>query len=121
MVRNGGPEMDEAQGGAMREGEQGPEEAPDAGDGPAEQAPHPHEGQEGREPGLETRLRRLEAIVGSLEADDLELERALALFEEGVGHVREAERILSRTELRVEELLGDGSTGETRPFRGEEE
>ena len=37
------------------------------------------------EPGLEGRLRRLEQIVSALEADDLELERALALFEEGVA------------------------------------
>lgn len=68
------------------------------------------------EPGLEARLERLEKILGALEADDLELERALQLFEEGVKHVRRAERILARAELRVEELLGDESTLETRPF-----
>lgn len=73
------------------------------------------------EAGLEARLQRLERIVASLEADDLELERALELFEEGVGHVREAERILARTELKVEELLGEGPDGERRPFRGGEE
>lgn len=103
----------------MTEGGHGPERTPGIGDDSADRAARA-EDQEGREPGLEARLRRLEAIVGSLEADDLELERALALFEEGVGHVREAERILSRTELRVEELLGDGSTGETRPVQGED-
>lgn len=104
----------------MTEDGSGPDRMADIGAGSTDQTV-PGEAQEGREPGLEARLRRLEAIVGSLEADDLELERALALFEEGVGHVREAERILSRTELRVEELLGDGSTGETRPFQGEDE
>ena len=72
------------------------------------------------EAGLETRLKRLEQIVASLEAEDLELERALTLFEEGVGHVREAERILARTELKVEELLGEGPEGETRPFESGE-
>lgn len=67
--------------------------------------------------GLEGRLRRLEEIVSALEADDLELERALELFEEGVTHVRRAEKILAETELRVEELLGEGENGvETRPF-----
>lgn len=66
------------------------------------------------EPGLERRLKRLEAILSALEADELELERALELFEEGVRHVRSAERILARTELRVEELLGDD--GSTRPL-----
>jgi exodeoxyribonuclease VII small subunit len=67
--------------------------------------------------GLEKRLRRLEEIVSALEADEVELERALTLFEEGVGHMRHAERILACTELRVEELLGDGSAGVTRPLR----
>lgn len=57
---------------------------------------------------LEGRLRRLEEIVGQLESDEVELERALALFEEGVAMVREAEALLSRTELRVEELLAGG-------------
>ena len=36
------------------------------------------------------------------------MEEALELFEEGVGHVRDAERVLAQTELRVQELLGDG-------------
>jgi exodeoxyribonuclease VII small subunit len=69
--------------------------------------------------GLEASLKRLEEIVSSLEADDVELERALALFEEGIGHVRRAEAILAQTELRVEELLGDGTAGITRPLRAE--
>lgn len=71
---------------------------------------------ESDDPGLEGRLRRLESILGALEADELELERALALFEEGVTHVRAAERILAQTELRVEELLGED--GHTRPLDG---
>ena len=69
------------------------------------------------EPGLEHRLKRLEAILAALEADELELEKALELFEEGVGHVRAAERVLAETELRVEELLGDD--GATRPLDGD--
>ena len=69
------------------------------------------------EAGLESRLKRLEQIVSSLEADDLELERALALFEEGVAHVRAAEKILAEAELKVEELLqGD----RTRPLEAGE-
>lgn len=68
-------------------------------------------------PTLEARLRRLEEILSRLEADEVDLERALELFEEGVRHVREAERILARTELRVEELLGNQST---RPFEEDE-
>lgn len=59
---------------------------------------------------LEARLARLEEILGQLEADEVELERALALFEEGVRLVRNAERELSETALRVDELLEGGST-----------
>jgi len=62
---------------------------------------------------LEARLRRLEEIMSQLEADEVDVERALALFEEGVRHVRAAEKILSETELRVEELL---SSGKVRPL-----
>jgi exodeoxyribonuclease VII small subunit len=62
------------------------------------------------DPGLESRLKRLEQIVSALEADDLELEKALALFEEGVAHVRAAEKILAEAELKVEELLQGNRT-----------
>ena len=70
---------------------------------------------------LEARLRRLEEIVGQLEAEELELDRALAIFEEGVVHVREAEQALAAAELRVEELLGEGDQQSTRPLEGLEE
>lgn len=65
---------------------------------------------------LEKRLSRLERIVAELEGGDLELEAGLALFEEGVRHIREAEALLARAELRVEELIGDVGGLETRPL-----
>ena len=58
-------------------------------------------------PSLEATLRRLENIVSALERDDLDLERALALFEEGVAHIRFAQKMISQTELRVQRLLSD--------------
>jgi exodeoxyribonuclease VII small subunit len=58
-------------------------------------------------PTLEQRMARLDTIVHDLEGDGLELEEALALFEEGVAQVREAERLLSESRLRVERLLED--------------
>ena len=58
-----------------------------------------------RPEGLETRLEKLETIVDRLERDELELEEALELFEEGIGHVREAYRVLEQSELRVEKLV----------------
>ncbi len=74
------------------------------------------------EPGLEQRLDRLARIEDVLEADEVELDQALALFEEGIGHVREAERILAASELKVEELVRRaGGEPDTRPFEGEPE
>lgn len=58
------------------------------------------------EVGLDGRLRRIEEIVAALDSDSLELDEALALFEEGVAHLARAREILARTELRVEELIG---------------
>ena len=66
----------------------------------------------GEELSLEARLGRLESILARMESEEVELDEALRLFEEGVGHVREAERVLAETELRVEELLGNGETRE---------
>lgn len=54
---------------------------------------------------VEERLQRLDRIVAALDAEDVELEQSLALFEEGIRHVRAAERLLSAAELRVEELI----------------
>jgi len=71
-------------------------------------------------PSLEARLRRLEEIVGQLETEELELDRALALFEEGVGHVKEAEAALAAAELRVEELLAEGPGEESGPLEQDE-
>lgn len=67
---------------------------------------------------LEARLRRLDEILARMESDDVALEEALRLFEEGVTHVREAEKVLSEAELRVEELL---ASGETRPLESDAE
>ncbi|HIF20656.1 MAG TPA: exodeoxyribonuclease VII small subunit [Gemmatimonadetes bacterium] len=61
---------------------------------------------------MEDRLTRLDGILARLESDEVPLEQALELFEEGVGLVREAERVLSDTQVRVEELLAGGETRE---------
>ena len=57
--------------------------------------------------GLEARLTRLESIVERLEGDELELQEALELFEEGIGHVRAAHTFLEESQLRVEKLVGE--------------
>jgi exodeoxyribonuclease VII small subunit len=53
---------------------------------------------------FEERLARLESIVAELEGDEVELARALALFEEGVECLREASEELSRVEDQVRRL-----------------
>jgi len=57
------------------------------------------------EPTLGARIHRLQRIVADLEREDIELEEALRLFEEGVAHLRAADALVSQTELRVERLL----------------
>lgn len=60
---------------------------------------------------FEKRLHRLEEIVSELESEQLELERALALFEEGITCLRAATEELGKVEARVQRLVerADGS------------
>ena len=60
---------------------------------------------------FEQRLKRLEQIVTELESDQIELERALALFEEGVSCLKAATEELSKVETRAQRLVekADGS------------
>ncbi len=69
---------------------------------------------------IERRISRLEEIVSRLEREELELDEALRLFEEGIGHLREVRGMLRSAELRVEQLIeeADGSFT-TEPFREE--
>lgn len=62
---------------------------------------------------FEERLRRLEEIVLELEGDDLPLARALALFEEGVGHLRAAGEELGAAEAKVQRLVEESEGGFT--------
>lgn len=60
---------------------------------------------------FEDRVRRLEEIVAGLEREDLPLDEALRLFEEGVECLREASAQLNSVEAKVQRLVerGDGS------------
>ena len=55
--------------------------------------------------GIAEDLARLEEIVRRLETDDLELDDALALFEEGVGRLRTARERLASAEMTVQKVL----------------
>jgi exodeoxyribonuclease VII small subunit len=50
-------------------------------------------------------LERLEAIVRSLEAPDVDLDEALGLFEEGVKRLKSARALLEASELTVKKVV----------------
>ena len=57
------------------------------------------------------RLKRLEQIVRALEDEDLDLDKAIELFQEGVGGVKSARALLEEAELTVRSVVeaADGS------------
>lgn len=65
---------------------------------------------------LARELEQLEDIVRRLEADDVDLDDALALFEDGVRRLRAARDRLAQAELKVQSVLegagGDLVTGD---------
>ena len=54
---------------------------------------------------FEQRLKRLEQIVSELESDQIDLERAMALFEEGVSSLKAATEELGKVEAKVQRLV----------------
>lgn len=60
---------------------------------------------------FEERIARLETIASQLEGQEVELERALALFKEGVETLRAATKELATAEAKVQRLVErvDGS------------
>lgn len=54
---------------------------------------------------LAEELTRLEDIVRRLESDELDLDAALALFEEGVRRLRAARDRLAQAEVKVQSVL----------------
>jgi exodeoxyribonuclease VII small subunit len=67
---------------------------------------------------LGARIHRLQRIVADLEREDIELEDAMRLFEEGVGHLRSAQELVSRTELQIDRLLEESGTIRVEPLDG---
>lgn len=60
-------------------------------------------------PTLGAALKRLEEIVRRLEAEETELDQALALFEEGVGVLRGARHQVEAAELKIQQVLEDAA------------
>jgi exodeoxyribonuclease VII small subunit len=71
--------------------------------------------------GFEEALARLETIVDRLEQGELELEQALAAFEEGVALTRRCAGQLEDAERRIEVLIREGEKWIARPFEEAEE
>ena len=55
-------------------------------------------------PTYEALYTRMQAIVARLEAGQLPLDEALALYEEGVSVAAACQRLLDQAELRIQEL-----------------
>jgi len=70
---------------------------------------------------LEKCLARLERIVEDLEAGEVPLEKSLALYEEGVGLLRECHRKLDEAEQKIRVLVRAGGGFRLRKFAGETE
>jgi len=69
-----------------------------------------------RDLGFEASLSSLEKIVAQLESGDLPLERALELFEEGIGLARRCQAQLEEAERRVDLLLREHGEIKAVPF-----
>lgn len=66
---------------------------------------------------LDDALKRLSEIVKDLEQNDVELEQALKLFEEGVSLARTSHAKLNDAEKKIEILTkASGNSVETKPF-----
>jgi exodeoxyribonuclease VII small subunit len=68
---------------------------------------------------FETSLDELETVVRELEGGDLPLERALELFERGMGLSDSCRKQLEAAETRVEMLIRNSGKLTAEPFRPE--
>ncbi len=67
-----------------------------------------------KKPDFEQSLKKLEGIVEGLESGDLPLEKAVKQWEEGMKLRDSCEKILAKTQQKVDVLLN--SSGNTEPF-----
>ena len=61
---------------------------------------------------FESSLKELELIVTKLEDENINLEDSVKSFEAGINLVKECQKQLEDAELKVKELLDDGSAQE---------
>lgn len=65
-----------------------------------------------KKPGFESKVKRLEEIVGKMESSEVELEESIKLFEEGMSLSKDCQEILDSAEQKVK-VLTTSMTGET--------
>jgi exodeoxyribonuclease VII small subunit len=63
---------------------------------------------------LEQDIKRLDELTKQMERGDLALEKSLELFQEGIELIRRCQKILESTELKVKDVLAQGSSFEVK-------
>ena len=66
----------------------------------------------GKKIDFESSLKELESIVKKLEDENINLEDSVKSFEAGINLVKECQKQLEDAELKVKELLDDGTSQE---------
>ncbi|MFC1501510.1 exodeoxyribonuclease VII small subunit [Elusimicrobiota bacterium] len=66
---------------------------------------------------FENSIKRLEEIVDKMEREDMELDKSLKLFEEGVGLVRACSSKLEEAKKKIEILVKSGDKVSKQPFK----
>ena len=70
---------------------------------------------------FEEAMKRLEEIAQELEKGDLDLDKSVAKFEEGMKLSKQCNKLLEDAEKRITILLKDGDTVKEEDFIQEEE
>lgn len=60
-----------------------------------------------KENNLEGMMKKLENIVGSLEREDIGLEKAIKLYDEGIKLAKECTNELNKVETKIKELVSE--------------
>ena len=73
------------------------------------------------QPSFESTLGDLEKIVTALEQGDLELDQALAHFEQGIGLARQGQEKLQKAQQKVDILMANGTDSQLQSFEQQED
>lgn len=74
-----------------------------------------------KESTFETSLKRLEDIVNEMETSQLDIDKAMKLFEEGISLVNKCSSKLDETKKKIEILVNKDGKFEKEQFKGKDE